>query len=439
MLKIPQDTNKEATQALVKTNTDNLQPGQDTMANSIPVTIASDQSAIPVTFNTSIGNFGIDAGGRTRIAQITTLLDGKILGQDDTDLFENNGTGSATYGASKVNLVVTAGQYIIRQSMRFYPYFSGKVQLVEMTCDTFQGEAGVTKRMGYFSSNAVAPFASNFDGFFMEDVAGVKTFYIYNNGTVKMSKALTAMDNYASVSTYDYANFTVFAVDFLWLGGAVLRLWLKTELGFVLLHTFNYSGTDTDTFMLSPNQPLRYEVRSTGGAGSLHYICSQIATEGSIDEAGKTVAILNYTSVTTNSIGTVYALKGLKKQVAFRDIPVQILAIAVAITATTDAGIILLYKNPTLSAGLTYVNNGKLQDGSPTAPATPPTITVGTGKVLAALPIGTGTTGSTDVMKENFLSFLSSSLNNTMDEYVLAYMPTTNNQTVNGVINCKEF
>jgi hypothetical protein len=439
MLKIPQDTNKEATQQSVKTNTDNLQPGQDTMANSIPVTIASDQTPIPVTFDTSVGNFGIDAGGRTRIAQITTLLDGKILGADDTDLFENNGTGSATYGANKVNLAVTAGQYIIRQSMRFYPYFSGKAQLVEFTCDNFQGEAGVTKRMGYFSSNAVAPFASNFDGFFMEDVAGVKTFYIYNNGTVKMSKALTAMDNYALVSGYDYADFTVFAVDFLWLGGAVLRVWLKTDLGFVLLHTFNYSGTDTDAFMLSPNQPLRYEVRSTGGAGSLRYMCSQIATEGSIDEAGKTSAVLNYTSVTTNNVGTIYALKGIKKQTAFRDIPIQILSMAVAITASTDAGIIILYKNPTLSAVLNYSNNGKIQDGIPTNPASPPLVTAGTGKVLAALPIGTGTTGSTDIMKENFLSFLSSSLNNTMDEYVLAYLPTTNNQTVNGVLNYKEF
>lgn len=51
MTQIPQDTNKEATQQLVKTNTDNLQPGQDVMANSIPVVIASDQSAIPVTLS----------------------------------------------------------------------------------------------------------------------------------------------------------------------------------------------------------------------------------------------------------------------------------------------------------------------------------------------------------------------------------------------------
>ena len=394
---------------------------------------------VPVTFGSNYGNFGIDAGGRTRVAQITTLLDGKILGADDTSLFENIGTGTATFAANKVDLAVTAGQYIIRQSKRFCPYFSGKAQLIELTSDNFQGESGVIKRQGYFSSNPVAPYDSNFDGCFMEDNAGVKTFYIYNNGTVKMSKALVDMDNYAVVSGYNYSNFTVFAIDFLWLGGAILRVWLKTDLGFVLLHTFNYAGTDDDTFMLSPNQPLRYEVRSTGGAGSLHYICSQVATEGSIDEAGKTLSTLNYTSVTTNLVGTIYALKGIKKQTTFRDTPIQILQVAVSITASTDAGVILMIVNPTLSAPLTYTNNSKIQDGNPTNPAAPPTITVGTGRVIAALPIGNGTAGSTDVLKENFLSFLSSTINNTMDEYVLAYMPTTNNQTVNGVINIKEF
>ena len=418
--------------------------GQALMANSLPVAIASNQSAIPVTGTFSVGaspygDFGKDAGGRTRVAQITTLLDGKILGEDDIFLFENIGTGTAAYSNNKVNLSVTAGQYMIRQSKRFCPYFSGKVQLIEFTCDNFQTEANVTKRYGYFSSSAVAPYDTNFDGFFIEDNGVKKTFYAYRNGTKTIEVDLTAMTNYAAVNSYNYENFTVFAVDFLWLGGAVVRFWLKTDLGFVLLHTVNYSGSQKDVFILSPNQPLRMEIRSTGGAGSFRYICSQVATEGSIDEAGKTVAVINYTSVTTNVVGTIYALKGIKKRAAFRDVPFQILQIAVAITASTDAGVIMMYKNPTLSAPLAYTPNGKIDDGSPTNPAAAPTITAGTGRLIASLPIGNGTTGSSEVMKENFLSFLSSTINNTMDEYVLAYMPTTNNQTVNGVINLKEF
>lgn len=415
-------------------NTGLTQPLTDAQLRATPVPI----SGTVIIGQSAIGNFGIDAGGRTRVAQITTLLDGKILGADDSFLFENAGTGSATYANNKVNLSVTAGQYIIRQSKRFCPYFSGKVQLVEGTFDNFQTEANTTKRVGYFSSSAVAPHTANFDGFFLEDDGTSKSLKAYRDGTLTIDVPFTSMDNYALVSSYDWSKFTVIAFDFLWLGGAVLRFWLKTSLGFVLVHTVNYSGTATDTFILSPNQPLRYEVRSTTGTGSLRYICSQVATEGSLDEAGKTLGILNYTSCATNVVGTIYAIKGLKKQVAYRDTAVQILDMSVAITASTDSGVILLIQNPTLSALLAYTNNSRIQDGSPTNPAAPPTVTAGTGRVLAALPINTGSTTSS-VMKENFLSFLSTTITNGTDEYVLAYMPTTNNQTVNGVLNIKEF
>jgi hypothetical protein len=132
-------------------------------------------------------------------------------------------------------------------------------------------------------------------------------------------------------------------------------------------------------------------------------------------------------------VGTIYALKSVRKQVAFRDTAVQILDVSVSNTATTDAGILMLIVNPTLSAPITYANNSKIAEGTPTTQ----TITAGTGRVVCAVPLNGS--GSTDIIKENFLSFLSQSINNTMDEYVLAYMPTTNNQSVNGVLTIKEY
>jgi hypothetical protein len=377
--------------------------------------------------------FGLDAGGRTRVSQITTLLDGKILGADDLSLFENAGTGLASYANNKVTLSLTSGQYLIRQSKRFNPYFSGKSQLTECTFDNFQTEANILKRVGYFSSNAVAPYNSNLDGFFIENDNGTFKLKAFRNGTQTIDVNFTAMDNYDKISSYDWSNFTVIAFDFLWLGGAVLRFFVKTETGFELIHTVNYSGTATDTFILSPNQPIRYEIRSTTGTGSFRYICSQVATEGSIDEGGKTLSLYNATSVTTNTVGTIYALKSVRKQVAFRDTAVQILDVSVSNTATTDAGILMLIVNPTLSAPITYANNSKIAEGTPTTQ----TITAGTGRVVCAVPLNGS--GSTDIIRENFLSFLSQSINNTMDEYVLAYMPTTNNQSVNGVLTIKEY
>ena len=381
---------------------------------------------------TKSNNFNYDAGGRSRVSQLTTLIDGKVLGEDDATLFQNVGTGTALYGSNKVNLSVTSGQYEIRQSKRFNPYFSGKCQLVECTFDNFQTEADVTKRIGYFSSNAVAPYDSNLDGFFIENYNGTFKLKAYRDGALTVDVNFTAMDNYASISSYDWTNFTVIAFDFLWLGGAVLRFFVKTGSGFELIHTVNYSGNTQDVFILSPNQPIRYEVRSSTGTGSLRYICSQVATEGSINEGGKTLSLFNPTSIACNSVGTIYALKSVRKRVAFRDTAIQILDISVGITTSNDSGILMLIVNPTLSAPIVYTNNSKIEEGT----ATNQTITLGTGRVVCAVPVSVA--GSTDIIKENFLSFLSQNIDNTMDEYVLAYLATSINQTLNGVLTVKE-
>ena len=242
------------------------------------------------------------------------------------------------------------------------------------------------------------------------------------------------MDNYSAISAYNWENFTVCAVDFLWLGGAVLRFFVKTQNGFELIHTENYSGTQKDVFILSPNQPIRYEIRSTGGTGSLRYICCNIATEGSINESGKTLSVYNPTSVTTNSVGTIYALKGVKKQATFRDTAIQIIEMSSTSEATNDAGILMMFKNPTLSAPLVYSNVKKIQEAN----ATGQTITAGSGWLVGAIAKGREA-GSTSTLKDNFLAFLSHELNNTMDEYVLAIMPVTSNQKSIGIITVKIF
>ena len=379
-------------------------------------------------------DFSYNASGGQRVSQSTTLLDGKVIGEDDVELFENVGTGTATYSDNKINLSVTAGQYIIRQSKRFTPYFSGKSQLVEFTFDNFQGETDVTKRVGYFSSDAVAPYNATLDGIYLEDVNGIKYLVCERNGTETIRIAFTSMSNYSAISAYDWENFSVCAVDFLWLGGAVIRFFVKTQTGFELIHTENYSGTQKDVFILSPNQPIRYEIRSTGGSGSFRYVCCQIATEGSINESGKTLAVYNLATVTTNNVGTIYALKGIKKQVAFRDTAVQIIEMSAISEATNDSGLLMVIKNPTLSAPLVYSNVKKIQQ----ADGTGQTITPGTGWVVGAIPKGREA-GASSVLKDNFLAFLSHEIDNTMDEYVLAFLPYTSNQKNAGVLTVKIF
>jgi len=407
--------------------------GQQANANSFPVSLSTEQEALLTTSAPAINS---DAAGRTRVSQLLALFDGKVLNADEDSLFTNTGTGTALFGSNMVSLTVASGQYMIRQGKVFTQYFSGKSHVVESTFDNFQVETGVRKRVGYFSSNAVAPYDSNKDGFYLESdgVAGTYRLVVANNGTEKLNLAWTAWDNYAAISSYDWSKFTVTEIDFLWLGGAILRVFLKIGGEFVLAHTFNYAGTDTGTFMLSPNKPIRYEVRGVSGAGSLRYICSQIATEGSNLEVGKGQAFYNSTSRPTNSAGgTIYALKGLRKLATYRDIATQVLSCGVVSTSQNETGIVLLLLNPTLSAPFTWAPNGRVDEGDV---ASGTTIT-STNYVIAAFP--SYVSGQSNIMKESSITYLTQNLTDGMDAFVLAYRPATSNQSVHGIMNFRVF
>lgn len=374
-----------------------------------------------------------DASVRTRVSQITTLFDGKTLRQEDTILWDTEGTGTSTFEDASINkLTVTAGQYEVRQSKQYFPYFSGKSQLVEMTFDTFAPQAGVIKRVGYFSSNATAPYASDYDGWYLESS---DTIYlvVVNNGTEVLRIPINRWVGYSALANYDWDKFTVILVDFLWLGGAVLRLFVKSpDGGFVTAETYDYSGTAQGVFMRSPNQPVRYEIRSTTGAGTLRAVCSQVATEGALNNQSKSLVLWHSTLITANAVGTTYAVKGVKKRADFRDIPVEIIQFGGSMNATVDAGIWLLLLNPTLSAPLVYVQNTVVDE----ATATTQTVT-NPGRVLGIIHVNQA--GASVPFEGNQLSWMNIDLNNAADEYVLAYLPLTMNQVVNGAISAQVY
>jgi hypothetical protein len=336
---------------------------------------------------------------------------------------------------------VTSGQYYIRQSKRFHPYFSGKSQIVEETFDNFAPQANVTKRVGYFSSNAVAPFQSTFDGFWLESAGGTITLKASRSGIPTLSVALTAMSGYANLAEYQnpatWDNFTVIQFDFLWLGGAVFKMWIKTSLGFILAHNFNYSGTSQDTFITSPSQPVRYEIVSTTGSGSFRQICAQVATEGSVAESGVSRYVDTGTLISMSTSGTTYPLKALRKVASLRDVVGTMHSIDVGVSTTNDVVKWTLQLNPTLSAPLTYTtvpNSAKEEaTGNGTITVTSPGTVIAGGVVFSA----TGNGGNQ--LDLNFLSWLGGTLNNTMDAYVLCITPLSANVSIFGGMGWKEY
>jgi hypothetical protein len=388
-----------------------------------------------------------DAGGRLRVSELTKLHDGKVLNEDNLYIWDNQGTGTSVWAANKVNLAVTSGQFVVRQTKRFNPYSSGKSQLVECTFDNFQIQANTVKRVGYFSSNAVSPYASNYDGVWLENDGTTIRLRAARLGVSTADIPWTSWDNYSLISGYNWANFTIAIFDFLWLGGSQLRLFIKTDAGFILAHTFKYAGSSPDTFIYSPNQPVRYEIRSTTGVGSFRYICSAVSVEGAHDDEGYNVSVQSLStnaipSNTVATIGTTYPILAVRKKVAFRDMTCRFIGTGLNLIANSDAGRWSIQLNPTLSAPLTFgdltpVNGIERALGSTTAPIT---ITVTTqGKILASGIVSANTSIQSGVFEKDFLSYLGCSINNTMDVLVLCFTPITASITLNATMTFKEY
>lgn len=376
----------------------------------------------------------LSADGRARTSNLTPLFDGKVLHAEDAELWTSGGTGTATWTDHAVVLAVAAGEYMVRQTRQYFPYASGYPAVSEITFQDFQLEPGLIKRYGRFSSSAVAPYTANLDGWYVESNGDDGTFYlvVVNNGTEKLRLPWTQWSNYADISGYDFEQFTVTLTDFLWLGGAVLRSFLKLPSGgFAEVHQFDYAGSAKGVFMSSPNQPIRYEIRSTTGAGIFTTICSQAAVEGATSVTGKPKSLFTTSVISANVVGTVYAVHGVRKLAAYRDLPIRIASFGMGVT-TSDTGIVLLLRNPTLSAPLTWATNGYIEEGT----ATTQTVTAN-GWVVGAFPINAA--GANKPLDNSTLSWLSTALDDTPDTYVLAYLPLTTNQSVGGTIDLVQY
>lgn len=379
-------------------------------------------------------SFQVDASARQRVSQINTLFDGKTLNEDNPNYWKNVGTGTGLWSGNMYSMIVGSGEYLIRQSVRYMPYFSGKSQLIEMTCDDFSAQNGITKRLGYFSSGTASNYSTNYDGFFLEASNGTYYLKAYRLGTLTHSVEFTQWDGYDQLKNYNFNAFTVVAFDFLWLGGATLRLFIKTDDGFVLAHTIIHAGSQNDLFILSPQQPLRYEIRSSAGAGNMFAICSQVATEGSTDEAGRPIIHCNTSFVATNTTGTVYALLGVKIRTDRRDAAVRIFETEIVNSTGTDQGQILILKNPTIAGSFTYADKAGTAVQIATGTASNTVSDLGTEIINHAASSSLVTSALS-----SYYTWLTINIDNQADTYVLAYRALSNNQSVAATLELKEY
>lgn len=341
----------------VQNSTESLQTAFEGALSSTPLDVAVSQN--------------LDAGGRLRVSEITTLVDIKHLHDKQPLLFDevvSGGTSVHSSSEARVRMSVNSNNdYVIRQTKQRFNYQSGKSHLIFETFDNFQVTANVTKRVGYYTSSSSAPYNSDLDGFFLESDGTTVRFRVVKNGTnisnITQSNWDDPLDGTgASGVNIDWSKSQVFIFDFLWLGVDKIRIFTDIGGKLILVHTESFSNVITGVYMSSPNKPIRYEIRSSGGNDYLDCICCSVGTEGSLNNVG---VIRTYNtgndSYRAQSVNNKYALFAFRHKSGFEDVVIDLITLNLLVTSG-DSFLWEYHLNPTVTLpSFTGVTDGSLE------------------------------------------------------------------------------
>lgn len=381
----------------------------------------------------SYGNSpSIDAAGRLRVSAPTAFGEYKILNNVFPSLLlEETGTATFTNNTNRVTMSVTSGQYGIITSKQYHPYFNGKSQMIEFTTAGMGSETNVEKSICYMSSVATGTYSTGFDGFrLVKSTSNVYAFEVWRNGSlttsIPRSSWLDKLDGTGSSGmTITWDNFNVFTFDFLYLGGTSIRgyVWYNGEWIQIIQH--NYSNSDTEPIFLSPNKPVRYEIRSTTGTGSMDFICAAVFSEGDGLSQGTSITVPGANAgISPLSSGTTYAICGVRKASTSRDIFAQITSFE-GMISSNDYINLELRLNPTVAGTFNYsaVTNTPLESATGAI-----TNTVTGGTVICNTYFSLNMNNAKII--DSVLAHLNSSLANTMDTIVLCATPALGSTNV---------
>ena len=217
------------------------------------------------------------------------------------------GVGLATCIAveSEDRTFLTAGHIVTHNS-----------QAITCTGNMLGGQAGITKKIGYFDGYNGLFFAlvgTTFNVGLRTNTSGTPTDIL----VPQSSWNLDTMDGYGpSGIKLDLTKTQIFYIDFQWLGVGRVRYGFVGANGMlVYCHQIVNSNTNTVVYMSTPNLPVRYEISNsgTGVASSLVHICSSVISEGGFDENGIILTQdVGTTGLTTGNNTSIYPLIALR-------------------------------------------------------------------------------------------------------------------------------
>jgi len=394
-------------------------------------------------------SFSVDAFGRWRVSNPTTIFDSKQL-FDNLPLFydDREVSGSGTTSVHSVNLarsrlsvaINTAGVRIRQTFMRFN-YQPGKSQLVKLTgiLNAVGGGAGIIQRIGYFDDDNGLFFENNVGT--INVVRRTKTSgSAVDNVVAQSAWNLDKMDGTGkSKVTLDFTKGQLFFIDFEWLAIGRARLGFIVNGIPIYCHQFLTANVLDVAYMSTPNLPVRYEIRNdgTGAASSLDHICSTVISEGGLQDTGVLRhASTGGTHVDANTADIVYAVVGIRLKAAQVACTVNLESFSMLVETADDFEWLILF-NPTVAGTFAYLDktNSCVQEAFG---ATANTVTNGfavNGGFVSATGASSGGAAGAEL---NDALRLGAAIDGTVDEIVLCVRPLSASADIQGSLSWRE-
>lgn len=251
----------------------------------------------------------LDAFGRFRTSDIFTIFDSKSLTNATDFLFDTETSGGSvnylpTESSRELSVTAVNGNYAIFSTKRAFNYQPAKSQLVNLT-GVMSIESGVIKRIGLIDHLTGSTFQPDNGMFFETDGTDLSVNIINNTVITKITQDNWNIDKLngsggtenPSGILLNMDNAQIFIIDFEWLGVGRIRFGFNINGQTYYCHeVLNANNTDS-VYVRQPNLHGSYEIRSTGGAGTMKQICMSISSEGGFQPNGILRTINNDTSL----------------------------------------------------------------------------------------------------------------------------------------------
>ena len=250
-----------------------------------------------------------DAFGKLRVTNPYTLLDIKFPSEiTATSEYKKNNMlictksngATATFSSSKcVMTTLTSSEYYITQSRKYCIYQPGKslLFLASGIIDYSNNTGTYTARIGYFDDN---------NGLFFENSSGSLNVVIRNTiSDTSIEQTDWNIDKFDGTGisglTIDFEKAQLFVIDFEWLSVGLIRFGFYLFGRIYYCHQITNINSLTEPYMLTPNLPIRHEIRLTSGQVSLTQICSSVISEGGYNPIGRPFSVNNGVSSISTS------------------------------------------------------------------------------------------------------------------------------------------